>query len=93
MIDWIPCCTLQQCQGQDITNISTEECGKLKGCFLNPGKCDPRTSCVSAVTWKKNGEYIDFEMMMRMQGDKPQYVAVGFSKDSSMVGAPFVHTH
>lgn len=58
--------------------IDTAECGKTKGCYREPENCDG-DACDALITWKNNGNNIDFEM-----SGKLDYIALGFSKDMQM---------
>ena len=61
--------------------ISTEECGKTKGCYRHPKDC-PEHYCSLILTWEKTkDDLIKFEL----GGDTEGWVAVGFSHDKKMV--------
>ena len=79
----LPClfsCDVYQADPSRLTRIDVSECGKSKGCYRNPKGCTEST-CDMLVTWKDQGEYVDFEIT----GDSDGWVAVGFSEDKKMV--------
>ncbi|CAD5119032.1 DgyrCDS7682 [Dimorphilus gyrociliatus] len=60
-------------------NLDMTDCGKTKNCWKKPSSCKDETDCIGIVTWKKNGNDLDFEVM-----GKKQYAAIGFSSDEAM---------
>jgi len=62
--------------------IIYKSCAKSKSCFGFPNNCLDDKSCHLVTSWKPSGEYFEFEMFSKEGAGK--YVAVGFSKDSSM---------
>jgi hypothetical protein len=60
--------------------VTKGECGVTKGCFLHPSGCT-ESNCEYLLTYRVNGDFIDFEMSARTTG----YISVGFSYDKLMV--------
>ena len=58
---------------------NTDGCGDTKGCLRHPHDCTAK-NCKYLVTWKNNGESIDF----LLKGKSPGWLALGFSKDTHM---------
>ena len=54
-------------------------CGVSKGCFESPKNCSG-SNCEYLVTWKNNGDKVDFTI----EGNTPGWMAIGFSKDQAM---------
>lgn len=71
-----------------ISLINVDDCGKTKGCFFNPGNCNPSKNCSVAVTYSVENEEVVFEFSapIRIQVDpsQGQYIALGFSYDREM---------
>jgi len=58
-------------------------CDADVGCFTN--NCNGGT-CRSAVTWKPNGNLIDFSLQLSLDGlSSNQWIALGLSSDADMV--------
>lgn len=62
---------------------NTAGCDKEYGCFRQPSDCSGK-NCDYFVSWKSEGEFINFQMSAKMPSNNA-YLAVGFSKDSTMV--------
>jgi len=62
--------------------ISTEMCGRSKGCYRNPPGC-PADKCDILVTWTDSSQFVDFQLTADTDG----WVAIGFSDDLKMVSA------
>ncbi|XP_071126303.1 putative ferric-chelate reductase 1 [Mytilus edulis] len=56
------------------------ECGATKGCFID---CTG-TSCNYIVTWRDNGDAVDFELSTKLQDTNNKWIAIGFSSDLKM---------
>jgi len=59
-----------------------DACGKSKTCVGLPAKCVDERNCKILASWKLSGEQYEFEMSAMKRPGK--YIALGFSKDSSM---------
>lgn len=59
--------------------ISTDVCGRSKGCYRNPPGC-PADKCDILVTWTDSNQYVDFQLTADTDG----WVAIGFSDDLKM---------
>ena len=57
------------------------ECGATKGCFID---CTGN-SCNYIVTWRDNGDAVDFELSTKLQDTNNKWIAIGFSSDLKMV--------
>ncbi|RNA44203.1 ferric-chelate reductase 1 -like protein [Brachionus plicatilis] len=64
------------------TPIDTTGCDKQFGCFRQPSGCDGK-NCDYFVSWKNEGDSINFIMSTRASSNNA-YLAIGFSKDSTM---------
>ena len=63
------------------------ECNKTKGCFM---QCQDKDNCRFLVTWKPDGDYVEFEMAFRNYNAAPnRWIALGFSEDQMMVGIQY----
>ncbi|CAD5119030.1 DgyrCDS7680 [Dimorphilus gyrociliatus] len=56
-----------------------KECGTTIGCYREPDDCSDEFKCDAMITWKDNGDLVDFSMSA-----KTDYVALGLSKDKKM---------
>ncbi|XP_076071252.1 putative ferric-chelate reductase 1 [Mytilus galloprovincialis] len=56
------------------------ECGATKGCFID---CTGN-SCNYIVTWRDNGDAVDFELSTKLQDTNNKWIAIGFSSDLKM---------
>ncbi|XP_063409493.1 putative ferric-chelate reductase 1 homolog [Mytilus trossulus] len=56
------------------------ECGATKGCFID---CTGN-SCNYIVTWRDNGDAVDFELSAKLQDTNNKWIAIGFSSDLKM---------
>ncbi|XP_076071249.1 putative ferric-chelate reductase 1 homolog [Mytilus galloprovincialis] len=59
---------------------SDSECGATKGCFID---CTG-TSCNYIVTWRDNGDAVDFELSTKLQDTNNKWIAIAFSSDLKM---------
>ncbi|RMZ94888.1 ferric-chelate reductase 1 -like protein, partial [Brachionus plicatilis] len=62
--------------------IDTTGCDKQFGCFRQPSGCDGK-NCDYFVSWKNEGDSINFIMSTKVSSNNA-YLAIGFSKDSTM---------
>ncbi|XP_052088311.1 putative ferric-chelate reductase 1 homolog [Mytilus californianus] len=61
---------------------SDSECGATKGCFID---CTGN-SCNYIVTWRDNGDAVDFELSTKLQDTNNKWIAIAFSSDIKMGG-------
>lgn len=59
--------------------ISTDGCGRSKGCYRNPSGCSA-SDCDALVTWRDERDHVLFQMT----ADSDGWVAVGLSDDAKM---------
>ncbi|CAJ0587113.1 unnamed protein product, partial [Mesorhabditis spiculigera] len=65
--------------------FDASQCGQTKGCLFAPPGCTPSTDCQIYFSYQvQNGQTMLIEISGRPANPQAGYVAVGFSKDSSM---------
>ena len=62
----------------------TEGCGADVGCYRHPPECRP-DQCEFLITFKPEGDVIEFNISVSVTNDNMRWAAVGFSTDIDMV--------
>uniref|UniRef100_A0A7E4VC55 DOMON domain-containing protein n=1 Tax=Panagrellus redivivus TaxID=6233 RepID=A0A7E4VC55_PANRE len=67
--------------------MDREGCGETKGCLFKPAGCDPMRDCTIGIIFYVSGlNLLSIQVVATMLLPPPplQYIAIGFSQDSSM---------
>ena len=66
----------------------TKDCGVTKKCHRIPDGCEG-DQCEYIVTYKKRGDYVDFELAALVPDWDTPYMSMGINPDKQMVGLSF----
>uniref|UniRef100_A0AC34GU31 DOMON domain-containing protein n=1 Tax=Panagrolaimus sp. ES5 TaxID=591445 RepID=A0AC34GU31_9BILA len=67
--------------------MDRDGCGEIKGCLFKPAGCDPMRDCTIGIIFYVSGQnLLTIQVVATIQLPPPplQYIAIGFSRDSSM---------
>jgi len=69
--------------------MDREGCGETKGCLFKPAGCDPMRDCTIGIIFYVSGpNLLTIQVVALGLSPTPslQYIGIGFSHDSNMVG-------
>jgi hypothetical protein len=80
-------CNFTSMTFSQLVQMNRDGCGEVKGCLFKPAGCDPMRDCTIGIIFYVSGQnLLTIQVVATIQLPPPplQYIAIGFSRDSSM---------